>query len=106
MSITPKDAVRVLNLALRNDPVAINRLFVNSSVRCNKELANQEAIQVYQEEDPEDPIYSIKILGIINGIFGIRNDGFGEILMYIKPGGEIEKFVTTEEHLTDWRYRY
>lgn len=83
-----EDAVRVLNEALEADPVAINALF-NCSVTCNSKLANHPTIQVGKEGDS---VWYVRLLGIINGLFGVDVEQWGFIYMSLSPYGTIEKF--------------
>lgn len=74
-------AIRVLNQALRDDPKAVNKLF-NIRVRCNEKLAKHPTIQV--KGSPGRKKYTVGLLGIINGIFGISKHrrGYGFLTMY------------------------
>jgi hypothetical protein len=67
--------ISVLNDALDRDPEAISRL-VESRVKCNERLATHPAIQVYKRSNGE---YVVGLLGIINGIIGVRSDNYGYI---------------------------
>ena len=69
--LTPEQALKTLNEALKADPVAINELFKHRA-QCNEELANHPTIQVRDYPDGEPT--SIGMLGLINGIFGIAHD--------------------------------
>ena len=62
-------AVKVLNEALEMHHDAMLEL-INFRVPCNEELSNHPTIQVRAYD--MDVKYSVGILGIINGIFGIR----------------------------------
>ena len=83
-----EDAVRVLNEALEADPVAISVLFTHP-VPCNSKLANHPTVQVSKEGDS---VWHVRLLGIINGLFGVDAEQWGYIYMSLSPYGTIEKF--------------
>lgn len=67
-------AIDMLNDALQRDPVAISAL-VAARVPCNEVLADHDTIQVWFK----DGEYRIGLLGVLNGLFGKHNDGYGRI---------------------------
>ena len=79
-------AVRILNEALEADPKAINRL-MDSSVPVNDKLANHPSIQVRARPDASGN--RLRPLGLIDGLFGTRDDSYGHIamvcLLYTSP---------------------
>ena len=80
-------AVNVLNRAYEADPHAMQKL-VNHRVVCNKQLAEDETIQVGIREHTQD--YEVGLIGIINGICGIDRDGWGHVAAIV---GEDQKTV-------------
>jgi hypothetical protein len=68
------EVVRILNEALATDVQAISAL-VAARVPCNEALADHPTIQV----GTHDGVTKVGILGIINGFFGIGEDGYGAI---------------------------
>lgn len=66
-ALKPEDTVKILNEALATDSVAIAAL-VNTRVNCNTDLQNHPSIQMDKK---------VGILGIINGMFGTDQDGWG-----------------------------
>lgn len=74
----PQRAVDVLNEIFEQDPEVLHKL-VNYRVPCNEVLAEHPSVQVgYKEDDPEKG-YEVGFLGILNGIFGVKEDGYGYI---------------------------
>ena len=69
-------AIEVLNRALSADPRAIAELLLYRHVECNSVLGEDETIQVRLSGDA---VYSVGALGLINGLFGIRRCGAGNI---------------------------
>jgi hypothetical protein len=88
------EAIRVLNEALERDPVAVSRL-IAYRVPCNIQLADHPSIQVGGSNAPPDPAHEVGILGIINGLFGTRTDGWGFITAIIEDDGRVLRFDLT-----------
>ena len=62
---------------------------------CNDAIANHPTIQVAAPKG-EMNFYNIGFLGLLNGLFGIRdNDGFGAITMQTHDDGSAQ-FVRTD----------
>lgn len=92
---TPEDAVVVLNRALEEDPEAMAML-MGLRVPCNDALADDETIQVKGIKNDEggfDPF--IGLIGMINGIFGIQEDGRGYLAMFYGADGTLTHFGLT-----------
>jgi hypothetical protein len=89
-----KHAVKVLNQALDLDYSAINTLF-NIRVCCNQDLAWHPTIQVVG-----DAFSRVGILGILNGLFGIQQDGMGLITAIWGDEDQILRFEYTPD--VDW----
>ena len=89
-------AVEVLNRAVASDLDAIANL-LKVRVYCNEALANDPTIQVLVQEDQR----TLGTLGLINGLFGIREDGWGHLCAIHDincPGhGPLESFLTEEQ---------
>jgi hypothetical protein len=71
---TPAEAVTVLNRIHATDPTVLPRL-IERRVACNRALAADPTVQVGNGTTD----YEVGILGILNGVFGIGNDGLGHI---------------------------
>jgi hypothetical protein len=80
-SITPQDACDLLNEMLKLDYDCTHGL-VSHRQQCNEAIASHATIQVQQY----DKIPKVGIIGVLNGIFGIRNDGMGSICFEIDNG--------------------
>lgn len=79
-SITIADVLDVLNRMLETDPEATKQLFLFSRVPCNKELAEDPTIQVKSFDAARGKTkYSVGINGVLNGLFGMDEGGFGPI---------------------------
>ena len=70
------DAIDRLNKMLEADPVAISAL-VETRVPCNQEMADHPTVQVTDEGLQGG--YKLGILGVLNGLFGVDQDGWGPI---------------------------
>lgn len=73
-SVTIDDAIELLNDALNKDPMAMWAL-ATTRVTCNEVLADHPTIQVGKYSDD----YKVGLIGILNGIFGAADDGYGAI---------------------------
>lgn len=84
-SVTIDHVLEVLNRLLATDPVATRDLVLLARVPCNDDLAKDPTIQVrgYKVND-DDPAYSVGIIGIINGFFGVDEGGWGPITANVK----------------------
>jgi hypothetical protein len=63
-------------------------------VPCNEELGEHPTVQTGKTEDG----YEVGILGILNGLFGVKKDGWDYIAAYYKDKEfkEIERFAILE----------
>lgn len=73
-TVSINDVIELLNDATKRDPDAIARL-VNFRTLCNELLSDHPTIQVSSDGGK----FSVGLLGIINGIFGIDDKGWGVI---------------------------
>lgn len=96
MNVNPRYVVDFLNDLLEIDPSAINMLY-NQKVGCNEEMEKHPTVQVGGSGD----YYTLGFLGLLNGLFGIDEDGFGPIVAIIEDGPDlkIKKFALTK----DWK---
>jgi len=96
-SIEVHEFVEFLNELLALDPETINSLF-KLRVICGKELAEHPIVQALSL--PNHGVYSVGIIGILNGAFGVDNNNWGCIAMDI-IGGKIMKFKILEDTLSN-----
>lgn len=73
-SVSVEDAINLLNELLELDAGAIGALVANR-VPCNEGIADHYSVQVEQRNCG----FNVGLLGIINGLFGIDDDGWGAI---------------------------
>lgn len=76
-SVSLEEALEVLNDALRRDHDAMLALTEHREP-CNEELAHHPTIQVVERRPL--PGYQVGLLGILNGLFGAAEDGWGYIM--------------------------
>lgn len=88
--ISPEDAIRVLNEMLEADPRA-TKVLVENRVPCNKDLAEHPTIQCGAYPDGEGPV-KVGLMGVINGLFGADDDGWGCIAAIVEEDGQILRF--------------
>jgi hypothetical protein len=68
----------VLNRAIEKDRAAITALLAHR-VPCNRDLADDETIQVMSAKHGQDPFDTVGMLGILSGIAGCHEDGMAKI---------------------------
>lgn len=92
--VTPDQAIELLNDMLETDKEALEKL-VNHRVDCNGELAEHETIQVraYGEYYEKTGKYQVGMLGVLNGIFGMNENGIGQIVMAVDADGDVDSFL-------------
>lgn len=73
--ITIQETVEFLNEILKIDPVAVTALFSLRTV-CNKKLADHETVQV---ANLSKDYCQVGMIGVLNGLFGIDEHGWGHI---------------------------
>lgn len=73
-SVTVDDAIALLNEMLLCDIAATAALLANR-VPCNQALADHDTIQV----NAQHGAFFVGMLGVINGLFGVSNNGSGAI---------------------------
>lgn len=88
-AITVEDVITLLNEAVALDRPAMAALLANR-VPCTAALADHSTIQVQAQHGG----YHVGLLGIINGIFGIDDDGKGPIC-YVFTDGQLQRFAKT-----------
>lgn len=88
-TITIVEVVNFLNEALELDRECISELFLDHKVKCNRSMADHETIQVLRFSEE---VFNLGVLGLLQGLFGIRADGMGYLAMHVKDG-KIQKFM-------------
>lgn len=89
---TARLAVATLNEALEADPEAMVNLF-NFRVGVNDKLVSHPTIQVSNYRG-KDKIYTMSVLGLINGLFGTLPNGVGRISADVEIDDNISKRIT------------
>jgi len=85
-TITIDEVITLLNELIALDKSAVAALLANR-VPCNKALADHPTVQVGLQND-------VGMLGVINGLFGVDDDGLGAIC-YESQHGDLIKFKRT-----------
>lgn len=83
-SVTPEQAVEVLNRIHAADPTVMPAL-IAVRVACNEAVGDDPTVQVMRRKS-EGNTYKDEVgfLGVLNGIFGVKEDGWGYIAAYYK----------------------
>jgi hypothetical protein len=74
-TISVEDALAFLNELINYDADALRDL-IETRVDCNQKMADHPTIQVWAR--PGQP-FQLGVLGLINGLFGADNEGWGPI---------------------------
>lgn len=82
------ETVDFLNELLKTDPLAIHSLF-SMRTSCNEELADHPTVQV--GTIGTSTYHIVGLIGIINGLFGVDDDGVGHIIADYTDG-QIARF--------------
>jgi hypothetical protein len=92
-SVTAKDICSLLNELLEKDSSFVKNL-MEVHVPCNEDIANHPTVQVRGYNEYPN-VHTCGIMGLINGILGIREDGFGALCYEIDEAGNIVEFKET-----------
>ena len=92
-TISLEEAIKFLNEILKEDPELINSIF-NTYHKCNKKTRGHKTIQVCCSGDYSENNPACRLIGLLNGLFGIDEDGYGGMNVYYETlkGVKIEKF--------------
>ena len=82
------DVIDLLNEALKLDSKAISDLIAYHAP-CNESLGNHPTIQVAPE--------GVGMLGILNGLFGVSDRGWGSIAVVVEDDGTVVGFEETSD---------
>lgn len=92
--VDPNLVIDFLNSILKIDKAALNKLIFNR-VPCNQELGEHETVQTLSDDNSN---YSVGLLGLLNGMCGKDENGWGFIVAEVNENdNEIERFI----HLKD-----
>ena len=92
--ITITDVIEYLNELTRLDPDALTRL-VEARVPCNEAIAEHPTAQVGVVA--QRPGYEFGVLGLLNGMFGVDEEGWGPI-MAVFTADRLVEFRRTEHN--------
>ena len=85
-----------LNQLIQIDSQAVGNL-VENRVLCNEKMADHPTVQVGVVKTDTGERFEVGILGVINGLFGIDEDGHGGITAIVDDTDGLIKFVRTTE---------
>ena len=86
-TVSIDDVIGLLNEVFRLDPVAANA-FVENRSPCNEAIADHPTIQVVTR----DGVPHFGPLGLLNGLFGVDERGYGPIASYYDDLGKLTGF--------------
>lgn len=99
-TVSIDDVLEVLNRIVNTDPQAAHDL-IETRVDCSDALAKDPTIQVAKKEvamlGTTAKFYSVGILGVLNGIFGVHDDNYGAIQVTMEDDGTVVGFSLTKQ---------
>ncbi len=97
-SRTIDETIDFLNGMVALDPHAVGRL-IAARVPCNLALADHPTVQVCAHDEDTDiggAEFAVGFLGVLNGLFGIDEKGWGVITALVENNGSVSKFYRTD----------
>lgn len=95
-SVTIEDCVNYLNSLTKADPLAM-RAFLCIRMPCNYELAIHPIAQISDSWEEWHTVgFTIDLMGIINGLFGIDKNNWGLIAYKLSEDGKVFEFFKRE----------
>ena len=98
INVEPDLVINFMNEVFEKDPDAIKGL-IESRVSCNEDLMNHDTVQVLCKADDEgkatDP--TVGILGVLNGLIGKHETGWGYMAAEFDEDGNLHRFVRTPQ---------
>jgi len=85
------EVVGFLNSLIRLDAKAMKGL-VESRVPCNEHLSAHETVQVLRTENGT---LEVGVLGLLNGLIGIHDSGWGYLSVELDEYGNLLRFLQT-----------
>ncbi len=85
-------AIAFLNGLLQTDPEAV-RALVETRVPCNEAMAQHPSVQVSVDDGVEQR--TVGLLGILNGLIGVDDDGWGFLAAEFDDEGKLTRFLLT-----------
>jgi len=74
-------AIKVLNRALNEDCMVLSEMLL-TRYRCNSALAVDDTVQTESKKGARVS-HSVSAMGLINGLFGVDEHGYGPITMIV-----------------------
>ncbi len=93
--VTLRETAEFLNELLKTDPTTINALF-NIRIYCNQGLAEHPTVQVGCQGDGKQRTCQVGFIGILNGLFGIDEKGWGHLALDM-DNGSIKRFIVLND---------
>lgn len=92
LNLNPELIIEYLNSLVTLDQEAMSRL-IEIRTPCNDKLTNHETVQVLEEIIDNKPEYKVGLLGILNGMCGIDEDGCGFVMAVCDGDNNLIKFI-------------
>lgn len=92
-SVTVGEAINYLNSIMDADPLALRALLC-TFIPCNQALADHPTAQISADWQEG---FTVGLMGIINGLFGIDEKGWGAIAYFVSKENGLFKFDRTTD---------
>jgi len=83
ITVALEETIEFLNRLVEIDHEAM-KILVLTRVPCNQGLADHPTVQVREDNDA----FNVGMLGVLNGLFGINPDGYGNIIADFESDGQ------------------
>jgi hypothetical protein len=92
LPVTVDDALAVLQQIFEMDPEAIAKMLA-VRVPCNERLAGHSTVQVSEDAPGQ---FTVGVMGLLNGIFGVRTNMAGYLAYILEQDGRVSGFCRTD----------
>ncbi|MBD3261403.1 MAG: hypothetical protein GF334_06915 [Candidatus Altiarchaeales archaeon] len=91
--VTVQDVCNLFNEIIAKDPRCAEDL-IEARVQCNNVILNHPTIQVRQSCEDQYP--KVGLLGFLNGLFGISENGMGALCAVYDDDGNLQSLQPTD----------
>ncbi|SRR6266705_4167600 len=92
LNLNPEIIIQYLNSLIALDSQAISKL-IDIRVPVNKEFLKHDTVQILQRGTEENPENVVGLLGILNGLCGVDEEGYGYIVAECDKYNNISRFI-------------
>ena len=101
-NVTLEETAAFLNELLKTDPITVNAFF-NIRITCNESLARHPTVQVNCQGEALKRWNQVGLIGILNGLFGIDEKGWGHLSLSLDNGTITSFNVLTDAQIAEFK---